>query len=267
METRQQELYSSVLSEAVVDWGNMGPGEEWVNSPSHEGEKGHQTSVYHSDNRVMSTTWDMYLDSTESGLASGFLDSEPLKEADEDFASEVNFNNSVMTEEEKQEIHQELTKLEEEISTLRQVLSSKEKQHADLRHKLGITPLSELRNNFSRGWHDMQTSVAYKKTSETFSTAGQKTSAAFSTLGSTITRKFGDMSYSIKHSMSMPAMRNSQSFKSFEEKVENTVSTIKTKVGATETRGSFEEVLSSTANASAQDPPTNNLTDCSEKAC
>ncbi|XP_068198149.1 tumor protein D53 isoform X3 [Antennarius striatus] len=254
METRQQELYSSVLSEAVVDWGNMGPGEEWVNSPSHEGEKGHQTSVYHSDNRVMSTTWDMYLDSTESGLASGFLDSEPLKEADEDFASEVNFNNSVMTEEEKQEIHQELTKLEEEISTLRQVLSSKEKQHADLRHKLGITPLSELRNNFSRGWHDMQTSVAYKKTSETFSTAGQKTSAAFSTLGSTITRKFGDM-------------RNSQSFKSFEEKVENTVSTIKTKVGATETRGSFEEVLSSTANASAQDPPTNNLTDCSEKAC
>lgn len=50
--------------------------------------------------------------------------------------------------------------LEEEISTLKQVLSSKEKQHADLREKLGVTPLSELRNNFSRGWHDMQTSVA-----------------------------------------------------------------------------------------------------------
>lgn len=51
-------------------------------------------------------------------------------------------------------------KLEEEISTLRQVLSSKEKQHAELKQKLGVTPLNELRNNFSRGWQDMQTSTA-----------------------------------------------------------------------------------------------------------
>lgn len=89
-----------------------------------------------------------------------------------------------MTEEEREEILQELGKvciklskqggdgwgvsfsfcvcvqLEEEISTLRQVLSSKEKQHADLKEKLGISPLSEFRNNFSRGWRDMQTSVA-----------------------------------------------------------------------------------------------------------
>lgn len=93
-----------------------------------------------------------------------------------------------MTEEEREEILQELGKvcqtvstvdtvvmrvmrvvtfsfcvcvqLEEEISTLRQVLSSKEKQHAELKHKLGIGPLNEFRNNFSRGWHDMQTSVA-----------------------------------------------------------------------------------------------------------
>ncbi|XP_040919643.1 tumor protein D53 isoform X6 [Toxotes jaculatrix] len=197
----------------------------------------------------------------------GFLDSEPLREADEDLVSEVNLNNSVMTEEEREEIQQELAKLEEEINTLRQVLSSKEKQHAELKQKLGISPLSELRSNFSRGWHDMQSSVAYKKTSETLSTAGQRTSAAFSNLGTAITRKFGDMSYSIRHSMSMPTMRNSPSFRSFEEKVENTVSTIKTKVGATGTGGSFEEVLSSAANASSQDTPTNNLTDSSERPC
>uniref|UniRef100_A0A3B4YU49 Tpd52 like 1 n=1 Tax=Seriola lalandi dorsalis TaxID=1841481 RepID=A0A3B4YU49_SERLL len=118
----------------------------------------------------------------------------PLREADEDLVSEVNLNNSIMTEEEREEIQQELAKLEEEINTLRQVLSSKEKQHAELKQKLGITPLSELKNNFSRGWHDMQSSTAYKKTSETLSTAGQKTTAAFSTLGTAITRKFGDMS-------------------------------------------------------------------------
>ncbi|XP_022622965.1 tumor protein D53 isoform X3 [Seriola dumerili] len=240
METRQ-ELYSSVLSEAVVDWGSMGPGEEWVNSATREGEQ-------------------------------GFLDSEPLREADEDLVSEVNLNNSMMTEEEREEIQQELAKLEEEINTLRQVLSSKEKQHAELKQKLGITPLSELKNNFSRGWHDMQSSTAYKKTSETLSTAGQKTTAAFSTLGTAITRKFGDMrsnsiGYSIRQSMSMPTMRNSPSFKSFEEKVETTVSTIKTKVGGTATGGSFEEVLSSAANASSQDTPTNNLTDSSERPC
>ncbi|XP_022622979.1 tumor protein D53 isoform X5 [Seriola dumerili] len=205
-------------------------------------------------------------------LTAGFLDSEPLREADEDLVSEVNLNNSMMTEEEREEIQQELAKLEEEINTLRQVLSSKEKQHAELKQKLGITPLSELKNNFSRGWHDMQSSTAYKKTSETLSTAGQKTTAAFSTLGTAITRKFGDMrsnsiGYSIRQSMSMPTMRNSPSFKSFEEKVETTVSTIKTKVGGTATGGSFEEVLSSAANASSQDTPTNNLTDSSERPC
>uniref|UniRef100_A0A672H4J5 Tpd52 like 1 n=1 Tax=Salarias fasciatus TaxID=181472 RepID=A0A672H4J5_SALFA len=183
----------------------------------------------------------------------GFLDSEPLREADEEFVSEVNLTNSMMTEEEREEIQQELAKLEEEINTLRQVLSSKEKQHAELKQKLGVGPLSELRTNFSRGWQDMQSSTAYKKTSETLSTAGQRTSAAFSTLGSAITRKFGDM-------------RNSPSFKSFEEKVENTVTTIKTKVGGTGPGGSFEDVLSSAANASSQDTPTGNLPDGSERA-
>ncbi|XP_031177959.1 tumor protein D53 isoform X2 [Sander lucioperca] len=305
METRQQELYSGVLSEAVVDWGSMGPGEEWVNSATHKGEQGLnqdmfypsgeesvkrtewgktspsvddqwcRASVSHSDDWAMSTTWDMQLDSTERGhLTAGFLDSEPLRETDEDMASEVNLNNSIMTEEEREEIQQELAKLEEEISTLKQVLSSKEKQHEELKQKLGTTSLYELRNNLSRGWHDMQTSTAYKKTSETLSTAGQKTSAAFSTLGSAITRKFGDMSQhntsvsnSIGHSMSMPTMRNSPSFKSFEEKVETTVSTIKTKVGGTGTAGSFEEVLSSAANASSQDTPTINLTDSAERPC
>ncbi|OWK01351.1 TPD52L1 [Cervus elaphus hippelaphus] len=59
--------------------------------------------------------------------------------------------------------------------------------------------------------------------------------------------------YSIRHSISMPAMRNSPTFKSFEERVETTVTSLKTKVGgANHGGGSFEEVLSSTAHASAQ---------------
>ncbi|GLD69149.1 tumor protein D53 isoform X7 [Lates japonicus] len=135
-------------------------------------------------------TWPSLMETRQQG----FLHSQPLREADEDLVSEVNLSNPIMTEEEREEIQHELAKLEEEISTLRQVLWSKEKQHAELKQKLGITPLSELRNNFSRGWHDMQSSTAYKKTSETLSTAGQRTSAAFNTLGTAISRKFGDMS-------------------------------------------------------------------------
>ncbi|XP_077443818.1 tumor protein D53 isoform X6 [Stigmatopora argus] len=180
-----------------------------------------------------------------------FLDSEPLREEDE-YTSDVNLSHPILTEEEREEIQQELAKLEDEISTLKQVLASKEKRHTEIKHKLGVTPLGELRNNLSRGWQDMQSSVAYKRTSESLSSAGQKTTAAFSTLGNAINRKFGDM-------------RNSPSFRSFEEKVETTVTSIKTKVGGPGTGGSFEEVLSSTAKASAQDTPTNNLTDTPER--
>ncbi|XP_077408773.1 tumor protein D53 isoform X6 [Vanacampus margaritifer] len=182
----------------------------------------------------------------------GFLDSEPLKEADENTTSDVNLSNPLMTEEEREEIQLELAKLEDEISTLRQVLASKEKRHTELKHKLGITSLSELRNNLSRGWLDMQSSTAYKRTSGTLTSAGQKTTAAFSTLGSAINRKFGDM-------------RNSPSFRTFEEKVENTVTSIKTKVGGPGAGGSFEDVLSSTAKASSQDTPTSTLTDTPER--
>ncbi|XP_029589680.1 tumor protein D53 homolog isoform X6 [Salmo trutta] len=192
----------------------------------------------------------------ELGNTTGLLDPEPVTEVDEEMVSDVDLNNT-MTDEEREEILSELTKLEEEISTLRQVLASKEKHHSELKAKLGITPLSEFKQNFNKSWYDMQTSTAYKKTSETLSTAGQKTTAAFTTLGTAISRKFGDM-------------RNSPSFKSFEEKVECTVSNIKqTKVGSQGGGGSFEEVLSSAAHASAQETPSNNMSESSdhERTC
>ncbi|XP_076128223.1 tumor protein D53 isoform X3 [Alosa pseudoharengus] len=190
----------------------------------------------------------------------GLLETEPLREVDEDMVSEVDLNNSV-TDEEREEMNNELVKLEEEISTLKQVLASKEKRHFELKQKLGITPLSELRQNFNRSWTDMQTSTVYKKTSETLTTAGQKTTAAFTNLGSAITRKFGDMRSN--------SLGNSPSFRSFEEKVENTVTTIKSKVGpgAGGGGGNFEEVLSSAANASSQDTPTNTMSESTEHPC
>uniref|UniRef100_A0A8D0MGH7 TPD52 like 1 n=1 Tax=Sus scrofa TaxID=9823 RepID=A0A8D0MGH7_PIG len=117
--------------------------------------------------------------------------------------------------------------LEDEITTLRQVLSAKERHLVEIKQKLGMNLMNELKQNFSRSWHDVQTTTAYKKTQETLSHAGQKATAAFSNVGTAISKKFGDMSYSIRHSISMPAMRNSPTFKSFEERVETTVTSLK----------------------------------------
>nr|XP_023993136.1 tumor protein D54-like [Salvelinus alpinus] len=163
-----------------------------------------------------------------------------------------------LTEEEAEEIRSELVKVEEEISTLRQVLLAKEKHSAELKRKLGLSPLNELKQNLTKGWQDVQTSNAYKKTQETLSVAGQKTTAAFSTMGTALSRKLGDMralsfsnsfssNYSIRHSISMPAMRNSPTFKSFEDKVGNMKYKV---VGA---RGNGEAVQSPTDTNPVQD--------------
>ncbi|XP_077410205.1 tpd52 like 2b isoform X6 [Vanacampus margaritifer] len=154
-----------------------------------------------------------------------------------DFPAEGTLGNSGsplppgLTEEEAEELRIELSKVEEEISTLRQVLSAKERHATELKRKLGLSPLNEFKQNLTKSWQDVQTSNAYKKTQETLSQAGQKTSAALTTMSSAISRKLGDMRvlpfsnsfshYSIRHSISMPAMRNSATFKSFEDKMGN----------------------------------------------
>uniref|UniRef100_A0A8C7XKW7 Tpd52 like 2b n=1 Tax=Oryzias sinensis TaxID=183150 RepID=A0A8C7XKW7_9TELE len=166
-----------------------------------------------------------------------------------------------VTEEEAVELRSELTKVEEEINTLRQVLSAKERHASELKRKLGLTPLDELRHNLTKGWQDVQTSnayltasatlddiahsEAYKKTQETLSQAGQKTSAALSTVGTAISRKLGDM-------RALPfsnSFRNSPTFKSFEDRVGN----LKTKVVGP--RGNGDAAGSPSDPPSAQDNP------------
>nr|XP_046217423.1 tumor protein D53-like isoform X3 [Oncorhynchus gorbuscha] len=149
-----------------------------------------------------------------------------------------------LTEEEQEELRGELLRVEDEILTLSQVLATKENQLADIKRKLGITPLNEIRQNLSKSWHEVTTSTAYKKTSEGLSVAGQKATAAFNNMGSAISRKFEDVSIrSLQHSASMPVMRNTPTFKSFEEKVE----TLKVKMSPTVSQGDFGDVLTSTA--------------------
>uniref|UniRef100_A0A8C3RA19 TPD52 like 1 n=1 Tax=Cyanoderma ruficeps TaxID=181631 RepID=A0A8C3RA19_9PASS len=124
--------------------------------------------------------------------ARGLLETQSFHEADEDVVTDVDFTNMI-SEEEKEELKIELAKLEDEISTLRQVLTAKEKHLVEIKQKLGISLMNELKQNFSKSWHDMQTTSAYKKTHETLSHAGQKATAAISNVGTAISKKFGDM--------------------------------------------------------------------------
>ncbi|XP_052419435.1 tpd52 like 2a isoform X3 [Carassius gibelio] len=157
-----------------------------------------------------------------------------------------------LTEEEAEEIQVELTKVEDEIQTLRQVIVVKERHAAELKRRLGIGPLSEIKQNLTKGWHEVQCSNpymrtsqtlgdlnrrvsssnlyltasatleeigrsdAYKRTQETLSQAGHMTSAAFSSVGSAIRNRFGEM-----RALPYSNSGNSPSFKSFEDKVEN----------------------------------------------
>lgn len=176
------------------------------------------------------------------------LGADPL---DADVPMEGAVGGAGLTEEETEELKLELSKVEEEILTLRQVLSAKERHAGELKRRLGLTPLSEFRQNISKGWQDVQTSnvyltasatledisrsEAYKRTQETFSQAGQMTSAALSSVGTAISRKLGDI-------------RNSPSFRSFEDKVDN----LKHKM-ATRGQGNGAEATSPIGTSSSQD--------------
>nr|XP_046181483.1 tumor protein D52 isoform X3 [Oncorhynchus gorbuscha] len=171
--------------------------------------------------------------------ARGAVRPDSITEVGEDAVMSVAVSPSVptLTEEEQEELRDELLRVEDEVMTLSQVLAAKEKQVADIKRKLGITPLNELKQNISKSWQEVTTSTAYKKTSEGLSVAGQRATAAFTSVGSAISRKFEDV-------------RNTTTFKSFEEKVE----TLKVKMSPTASQGDFGDVLTSTATSDPSVP-------------
>ncbi|XP_008317743.1 tumor protein D54-like [Cynoglossus semilaevis] len=136
----------------------------------------------------------------------------------------------------------ELAKTEEEIQTLRMVLLDKERYATDLRGQLGVGPLGNIKQNMSKGWHEVQTSAPYLsasatlddirhstlhvRTRDSLSHAGQVASSALSSVGVAITRRLAEMRAlplpsPPRHSISVPSMRHSSTFKSFEEMVGN----------------------------------------------
>ncbi|KAL5013122.1 hypothetical protein ScPMuIL_007392 [Solemya velum] len=144
----------------------------------------------------------------------------------------------------------ELIKVESEIVTLKQVLGAKVRYAAELKRKIGITPFQEFRQDLSEGiksikesdtyqktndrFHQINDKIthttAYQKTSAVMKTATEKTTSAMSAVGGVMTRKMGDL-------------RNSQTFKSVEEKVEHAYANVKAKVKGSKSEGNFEDAL------------------------
>lgn len=120
-------------------------------------------------------------------------------------------------EHEQQELRKELAKLEEEITTLRSVLSTKQREAAHIKHKLGITPMTEMKADFRTGLTNIKESETY-----------QKTGQALKSLGMWSSKKLGDV-------------RNSSTFKSFEEKVGGAYSSVRSKIGLSSADPTSEE--------------------------
>uniref|UniRef100_A0A6M2E4Q1 Putative tumor protein d52 family n=1 Tax=Amblyomma tuberculatum TaxID=48802 RepID=A0A6M2E4Q1_9ACAR len=108
----------------------------------------------------------------------------------------------------------ELAQVEEEIQSLRTVLSTKVARSQELKRQLGITVWKELKDDMEQGIKNIQDTAAYQKTSATIKTAGEKTTTALGSLGASVSKKLGEM-------------KNSTAFKSVEEKVGSVYTNVK----------------------------------------
>jgi len=133
-----------------------------------------------------------------------------------------------LTEEEKEQLQQELKKTDDEISTLRQVLAARLKHSNELKRKLGITPWIEVQQDFSQGFKAVKESTAVQKTGE----AIHQASDAFS-------KKLGQI-------------RSSNTFKSFEDRVGTAYNSVKAKISASTSIDQFNQKKSNPSTPATQ---------------
>lgn len=128
------------------------------------------------------------------------------------------------------ELKEELEKVEGEIAMLRQVLGSKVRHATELKRQIGITPFQEFKQDLQTGFQQIKNSDSYQKTSAVVKSASEKTSSAINTMGQAVAKKMGDI-------------KNSQTFKSFDEKVHNTYANVKAKVTGSRSSDEIDEAL------------------------
>ncbi|XP_072763198.1 uncharacterized protein [Anoplolepis gracilipes] len=135
-------------------------------------------------------------------------------------------------EQHKAEWSAQLAKVEEEIQTLRHVLANKIKVSQDLKRKLGISVWKELTDDVNQGLKNVKESHVYQKTESVLKSTAEKTTSILGGFGSGISMKLGQM-------------RNSDSFRSLEERVGSACENIKTKVVPSRSNStqSFDDAL------------------------
>merc|ERR1711973_936503 len=140
-------------------------------------------------------------------------------------------------ERQREEWKAELKKTEEEILTLKQVLTAKERHAAGLKRRLGITAWREFSEDMTQGLKNLQESAAYKKTGEAITAAKAKSASVWSSIS------------------------NSQSFISASTKMGSAFGAAKSKVTA-----SFSsQNLSAEAGGGVHDEKTTNGSDATNK--
>jgi hypothetical protein len=119
-------------------------------------------------------------------------------------------------------------KVQDEIVTLRQVLSAKLKRENELKTLLGVGFVDDLKQDWNETVSDIKSSVAYQKTAETFNAASEKIAPTIQTVNSTLKSGIG-------------TLRNSTYFKTFENTIGSTVNAVKSKITPSKSAMSFED--------------------------
>uniref|UniRef100_A0A182NNK8 Tumor protein D52 n=1 Tax=Anopheles dirus TaxID=7168 RepID=A0A182NNK8_9DIPT len=119
----------------------------------------------------------------------------------------------------REEWSQELARVEEEITTLRTVLQSKMRHASELKRKLGITVWKEITDDVSQGFKNVKESNVYQKTESAIKTTAGKTTSVIGGIAGKMTQKLTEM-------------KQSDSFRSFEERVGSAYENVRSKVSS-----------------------------------
>ncbi|XP_045470017.1 uncharacterized protein LOC123677506 isoform X1 [Harmonia axyridis] len=156
----------------------------------------------------------------------------------------------------EEEWKQELAQVDDEIATLQTVLNAKRKRAAELKKLLGISVLKELSDDLNQGIKNVKESNVYQSVENTVGQVTkavteapiyQKTTSLFGGLTSNISTKFGQM-------------KQSDSFRSIEEKVgsayENVKETMTKVVSRSNSQQSLGDEVSRSRSGSVATSPT-----------
>ncbi|CAL8105601.1 unnamed protein product [Calicophoron daubneyi] len=129
-------------------------------------------------------------------------------------------------DEEKARLESELAEVEQDIQTLKETLNIKIRRAQEIKKRLGYTDISTLQYDLREGWHKIEDTDAYIKTAEIIGKAKDAAQDAKEKVGSTISAIKLVLP---KHPVSfIPTFfRNSETVKTFTDKVGSTYTTVK----------------------------------------